>query len=67
MNDQSTMMKRLRRQMSTNYRKKKIENGEMDTFSYNVTQKNSSSGDRCQSTKYRNRRADTEDFEIVGK
>jgi len=55
--------------MSTNYRKKKVENGEIDTNSYDVTQKNSSSGDRFGSTKYRKRRADTDDFdqEIVGK
>ena len=37
LNDQSTMMKRLRRQMSTNYRKKKVENGEVETNSYDVT------------------------------
>jgi len=50
--------------MSTNYRKKKVENGERDTDSHDVTQKNSSSGDRFQSTKYRKRRVDAEDFEI---
>ena len=68
LNDQSTMMKRLRRQMSTNYRQKKVENGEVDTNSYDVTQKNSS-GDHFTSTKNRKRRVDTDDFEqeIVGK
>ena len=50
--------------MSTNYRKKKIENGEIDTASYDVTQKNSSSGDRYGTTQYRKRRVDTDEFEI---
>tara|TARA_B110000285_G_C14868115_1_gene487835 strand:- start:418 stop:594 length:177 start_codon:yes stop_codon:yes gene_type:complete len=48
--------------MSTNYRKKKVENGEIDTASYDVTQKNSSSGDRFGTTQYRKRRVDTDEF-----